>query len=54
MNSVLQCLSNTKPLLEYIIADNYISEINSTSSSKGALIRGKAFKHFMKNVQCIS
>lgn len=42
MNSVLQCLSNTRPLLEYILAEGYLSEINSTSSSmKGALIKGK-------------
>lgn len=40
MNSVLQCLSNTRPLLEYILGDNYSTEINTTNSSmKGALIK---------------
>ncbi|KAG8226364.1 hypothetical protein J437_LFUL007721 [Ladona fulva] len=40
MNSVLQCLSNTRPLLEYILGDNYSSDINTTNSSmKGALIK---------------
>ena len=42
MNSVLQCLSNTKPLLEYVNNDSYLNDINaSTSSMKGALMRGK-------------
>ncbi|KAJ4444910.1 hypothetical protein ANN_06709, partial [Periplaneta americana] len=40
MNSVIQCLSNTKPLLEYLLADCHLSEINTTvSSMKGALIK---------------
>ncbi|XP_046383033.1 ubiquitin carboxyl-terminal hydrolase 2-like [Ischnura elegans] len=40
MNSVLQCLSNTRPLLEYILGDNYSSDLNTTNSSmKGALIK---------------
>ena len=41
MNSVIQCLSNTKPLLEYLLADSHLSDINTTvSSMKGALIKG--------------
>lgn len=41
MNSVLQCLSNTRPLLEYVSEDKYASEINTTlSCMKGALIKG--------------
>ncbi|XP_023288303.1 ubiquitin carboxyl-terminal hydrolase Usp2 isoform X2 [Orussus abietinus] len=40
MNSVIQCLSNTKPLLEYLLNDQYPADINMTTSSmKGALIK---------------
>ncbi|XP_053598716.1 ubiquitin carboxyl-terminal hydrolase 2 isoform X2 [Microplitis demolitor] len=40
MNSVIQCLSNTKPLLEYLLNEQYLNDINqSTSSMKGALIK---------------
>ncbi|GAB6028374.1 hypothetical protein CHUAL_002542 [Chamberlinius hualienensis] len=43
MNSVLQCLSNTRPLMEYSVQEKYISDINvSTSSMKGALIKSFA------------
>ncbi|KAF5281657.1 hypothetical protein FQR65_LT14587 [Abscondita terminalis] len=43
MNSVIQCLSNTKLLLEYVKNDSYIPDINtSISSMKGALIKGKS------------
>ncbi|XP_066991120.1 ubiquitin carboxyl-terminal hydrolase 2 [Anabrus simplex] len=43
MNSVIQCLSNTKPLLEYVLADSYLAEINSTASGmKGALFKAFA------------
>lgn len=42
MNSVIQCLSNTKLLLEYVKNDTYSNDINtSISSMKGALIKGK-------------
>lgn len=42
MNSVLQCLSNTRALLEYVITDEYASHLNTTTSSmNGALIKGK-------------
>ncbi|XP_034952679.1 ubiquitin carboxyl-terminal hydrolase 2-like isoform X2 [Chelonus insularis] len=43
MNSVIQCLSNTRPLLEYLLNDNYLADINvTTSSMKGALIKAFA------------
>ncbi|XP_063987640.1 ubiquitin carboxyl-terminal hydrolase 2-like isoform X2 [Diachasmimorpha longicaudata] len=43
MNSVIQCLSNTRPLLEYLRNDQYLSDINiTTSSMKGALIKSFA------------
>ncbi|XP_072948645.1 uncharacterized protein [Epargyreus clarus] len=49
MNSVLQCLSNTRPLLEYLAADKYTREINTTlSCMKGALI--KAFASVIKEL----
>lgn len=49
MNSVLQCLSNTRPLLEYVSEDKYMSEINTTlSCMKGALI--KAFGSVIKEL----
>lgn len=43
MNSVLQCLANTKCLLEYCIHDKYEKDINrKTSSMKGALFKAYA------------
>ncbi|XP_049768106.1 ubiquitin carboxyl-terminal hydrolase 21-like [Schistocerca cancellata] len=40
MNSVIQCLSNTKPLLEYLLNDGHLPDINTTvSGMKGALIK---------------
>ncbi|XP_033221718.1 ubiquitin carboxyl-terminal hydrolase Usp2-like isoform X2 [Belonocnema kinseyi] len=40
MNSVIQCLSNTRPLLEYLLNEHYLLDLNATSSSmKGALIK---------------
>ncbi|XP_068621767.1 ubiquitin carboxyl-terminal hydrolase Usp2-like [Battus philenor] len=49
MNSVLQCLSNTRPLLEYVSEDKYTSDINtSLSCMKGALI--KAFASVIKEL----
>ncbi|CAG9577099.1 unnamed protein product [Danaus chrysippus] len=49
MNSVLQCLSNTRPLLEYLIDDKYNADINTTlSCMKGALI--KAFASVIKEL----
>ncbi|RVE52233.1 hypothetical protein evm_003152 [Chilo suppressalis] len=40
MNSVLQCMSNTRPLLEYVSEDKW--EINTAlSTMKGALIKGE-------------
>ena len=41
MNSVLQCLSNTRALHDYILRDGYTAEVNTTTSSmKGALVQG--------------
>lgn len=49
MNSVLQCLSNTRPLLEWCLNDGYILDINTTTSGmKGALI--KAFVNLLKSL----
>lgn len=43
MNSILQCLSNTRPLLEYCLNDEYKEDINrSTSNMKGALVTAYA------------
>ncbi|XP_045769932.1 ubiquitin carboxyl-terminal hydrolase 15-like [Maniola jurtina] len=49
MNSVIQCLSNTRPLLEYLADDKYTADINTTlSCMKGALI--KAFASVVKEL----
>ncbi|RZC42441.1 ubiquitin carboxyl-terminal hydrolase 4 [Asbolus verrucosus] len=49
MNSVIQCLSNTRSLLEYTLKDLYVADINvNTSSMKGALI--KAFAEVIKEL----
>lgn len=43
MNSVTQCLSNTRCLLEYLVQDGYSSDINNTiSTMKGDLVRAFA------------
>ncbi|KAL2725146.1 ubiquitin carboxyl-terminal hydrolase Usp2-like isoform X1 [Vespula squamosa] len=49
MNSVIQCLSNTRPLLEYVMNEHYLVDINTTTSSmKGALI--KAFSQVIQEL----
>jgi len=49
MNSVLQCLSNTRALLEFSLNDKYSSDINkSTSSMKGQLI--SAFARLLQDL----
>jgi ubiquitin carboxyl-terminal hydrolase 2/21 len=49
MNSVIQCLSNTRPLLEYLLNEQYTADINTTTSSmKGALI--KAFSQVVQEL----
>lgn len=49
MNSVIQCLSNTKPLMNYLVHDDYSREINTSSSSmKGSLV--KAFATVIKGL----
>ncbi|VVC96484.1 unnamed protein product [Leptidea sinapis] len=48
MNSVVQCLSNTRPLLEYVTQEKYTTEINtSLSCMKGALMKGE---HICKGI----
>lgn len=38
MNSILQCLSNTKFLVEYILTNSYSTDLNKTlSTMKGVL-----------------
>jgi len=49
MNSVLQCLSNTKQLTNYLLNDEHLREINTSNSSmKGSLI--KAFATVIKGL----
>jgi len=49
MNSVIQCLSNTKLLVDYLLSDSYTQDINTTNSSmKGSLI--KAFSTLIKGL----
>lgn len=49
MNSVIQCLSNTQPLLEYLRKDQHVRDINTTiSGMKGSLI--KAFAEVIKEL----
>jgi len=40
MNSVLQCLSHTRPLFNYCVDGEYKLDINPASSMGGALISG--------------
>ena len=48
MNSVLQCLSNTRPLLEYVlITKEYLADVNTTTSS----MKGNLVKAFGKVIQ---
>eukprot|EP00092_Neocalanus_flemingeri_P076529 GFUD01094943.1.p1 GENE.GFUD01094943.1~~GFUD01094943.1.p1 ORF type:complete len:654 (+),score=77.64 GFUD01094943.1:881-2842(+) len=49
MNSVIQCLSNTKLLTNYLLNDEYVRDINTSNSSmKGSLI--KAFSTVIKSL----
>merc|ERR1719153_1383272 len=49
MNSVIQCLSNTKLLTNYLLNDDYVRDINTSNSSmKGSLI--KAFATVIKGL----
>ncbi|XP_022250767.1 probable ubiquitin carboxyl-terminal hydrolase 1 isoform X1 [Limulus polyphemus] len=49
MNSVLQCLSHTKCLLDYCLRDNYTIDINtSISSMKGVLM--KSFSSLLQSM----
>ena len=43
MNSIIQCLSNTRFLTEYILYEDYEKDLNTTlSKMKGALFRSYA------------
>ena len=43
MNSILQCLSNTRVLLEFCLRDEYVNDLNTTLSvMKGSLFRSFA------------
>lgn len=43
MNSILQCLGNTKPLVEYCLKNSYMDDLNITLSvMKGSLFRSYA------------
>ncbi len=46
MNSVLQCLSNTKPLLLFCLRDNLENDLNTSTTSvmKGVLMKGLKMK----------
>ncbi|GFO29875.1 ubiquitin carboxyl-terminal hydrolase 2-like [Plakobranchus ocellatus] len=49
MNSVLQCLSNTRQLLDYCLEEKYHAEINTTTSNmKGSLF--KAYAQLMQSM----
>lgn len=43
MNSVLQCLINTRSLKEYVMSSQMSEDVNRTTSSmKGTLMEGKS------------
>ena len=52
MNSVIQCLSNTKPLLEYLNNNGYSADISTSSNMRGALMRGTHFEQ-RDSYQCL-
>lgn len=57
MNSILQCLSNTKCLLEYCLRGSYVNDLNTTLSvMKGSLFRSYALliKTMWKNDDVVS
>lgn len=52
MNSIFQCLSNTRLLLEYCLRGTYVNDLNSTLSvMKGSLFKSYAnlIKSMWKN-----
>lgn len=49
MNSILQCVSNTKPLIEYCLSNEYAKDVNTTlSTMKGSLF--KSFANLIKTM----
>lgn len=51
MNSVLQCLSNTEPLLAYCLKIDLDSDLNTsvTSVMKGVLMKGEQSPNFKEH-----
>jgi len=44
MNSIIQCLSSTRPLLEYCLDEAYVDDINEQSSRMhGTMMKGFYF-----------
>lgn len=41
MNSILQCLSNTKELRDYCLQNQYVWDLNSNSRMRTVLMAGK-------------
>lgn len=54
MNSGIQCLINTKPLIEYFLENKHYEEINYNNplGTKGVLV--KKFGNVMKRIWCMS
>jgi len=52
MNSGIQCLSNTLPLLQYFLSNKYFDEVNLTNplGTKGELV--KKFGSLLKKLWC--
>ena len=48
MNSMIQCVSNTRPLLEYLCQHEWERETNPSSRMRGSLI--KAFAKLVKSI----
>jgi ubiquitin carboxyl-terminal hydrolase 8 len=38
MNSIMQCLSNTNALVQYVIDDTYIGQVNRKNKTQGRII----------------
>lgn len=49
MNSILQCLSNTKLVLEFCLRGSYMSELNTTLS----VMKGSLFKSFANLIKAM-
>ena len=47
MNSILQCLSHTRPLREQLLRGSHTKKINSSSGMKGKLIQGMLMSNWL-------